>query len=239
MKHHVYTVKLSVIYVGILGFFLLCAFGASHAVTAISENSVIQNRTCVIIDAGHGGEDGGATSCTGILESKINLEISLRLNDLMHLLGIKTKMIRKTDQSVYTQGQTIAQKKISDLKQRVSIANSTENAIVVSIHQNHFSDSRYAGAQVFYAPTQQSKELADALQNNLIASVNQGSNRRTKKADSVYFMQNINCTGVLVECGFLSNPKEEAMLRSDDYQKKLSCVIVTTVVNFLDRRNIG
>ena len=239
MKHHVYSVKLSVIYVGILGFFLLCAFGASHAVTVISENSVMQNRSCIIIDAGHGGEDGGATSCTGVLESEINLEISLRLNDLMHLLGINTKMIRKTDQSVYTQGQTIAQKKISDLKQRVSIANSTENAIVVSIHQNHFSDSRYAGAQIFYAPTQMSKELADALQNNLITSVNQGSNRRTKKAESVYLMQNIDCTGILVECGFLSNPKEEAMLRSADYQKKLSCVIATTVVNFLDHRNIG
>jgi len=234
----VYTAKLTVIYVGIVMFFLLCAFGASHAVTAMSENSVLKNRSCVIIDAGHGGEDGGATSCTGVLESQINLEISLRLNDLMHLLGVKTQMIRTTDRSVYTQGQTIAAKKVSDLKQRVSIANSTENAVLLSIHQNHFSDSRYSGAQVFYAPTQDSKELADALQKDLITSVNPDSNRKIKKAESVYLMQHIHCTGVLVECGFLSNAKEESLLRNDAYQKKLSCVIATTLVNFLDRRSI-
>lgn len=238
MKKKTCYTKLVVIYTGILCFFLLCSFAASKAVTAISENSVVKNRKCIIIDAGHGGEDGGATSCTGVLESKINLEISLRLNDLMHLLGLKTYMIRTTDRSVYTQGQTIAAKKVSDLKQRVLIANSTDNAVLVSIHQNHFSDSRYSGAQVFYAPTQGSKEIADSLQKNLITHLNHGSKRNTKKADSVYLMQHIQCPGVLIECGFISNHQEEALLQSEEYQKKLSCVIATTLVNLLDRGSI-
>lgn len=104
---------------------LLAAVALTHwgsrAVTTMAESAPIDDRICIIIDAGHGGVDGGATSCTGVLESKINLEIALRLNDLLHLLGHDTKMVRKSDISVYTEGETIAAKKVSDLKQRVLI----------------------------------------------------------------------------------------------------------------------
>ena len=132
---------------------LLTAHWGSKAVTVISEKIPLEREHCIIIDAGHGGVDGGATSCTGRLESTYNLEISLRLNDLFHLLGYDTRMIRTTDISVYTKGESIAQKKISDLKERVRIANETPNALLLSIHQNNFSDSRYSGAQIFYPGT--------------------------------------------------------------------------------------
>ena len=188
-----------------------------------------------VVDAGHGGVDGGATSCTGKLESAFNLEIALRLNDLMHLLGIHTEMIRTTDISVYTQGETIAAQKVSDLKERVRMVNESENALLLSIHQNTFPDSRYGGAQVFYGPEGESAQLAEALQNAFRSTVNPGSNRRSKKADGVYLMEHIDTTGVLIECGFLSNVEEEAKLRSADYQKKLCCVIASTVSNHLDR----
>lgn len=220
-------------FITILGLLAAIVYG-NRAVTVISEGLPIERDHCIIIDAGHGGVDGGATSCTGKLESAFNLEIALRLNDLFHLLGYDTYMIRTTDISVYTKGETIAQKKVSDLKERVRICNETENALLLSIHQNNFSDSRYSGAQVFYATTQNSEQLANTLQSSFKSTINPGSNRQTKKADGVYLMEHIDCTGILVECGFLSNPEEEAKLRSGDYQKKLCCVIAATVSNFLD-----
>lgn len=201
--------------------------------TVFSENAYVPNRKTIIIDAGHGGVDGGATSCTGILESQFNLEIAMKLKDLMNLLGINTVMIRETDCSIYTKGETIAQKKVSDLKERVRIANSTENGLLISIHQNLFADSKYSGAQVFYAPSEGSQTLAEFLQASFINNINPGSHRKIKKADGIYLMQHINCPGVLIECGFLSNPQEEYLLRSNEYQQKICAVIACTASVYL------
>lgn len=222
-------------YILVVGLFLTATYWGSRATTVIAQKIPMERNHTVIIDAGHGGVDGGATSCTGKLEKEYNLEISLRLNDLMHLLGIHTKLVRTSDISVYTQGETIAAKKISDLKERVRVVNEAENALLVSIHQNTFSDGRYSGAQVFYAPKGEGQQLAEQLQNAFCQTINPGSNRRCKRADGVYLMEHIEKTGVLIECGFLSNPEEEAKLRSADYQKQLCCVIAATVSNFLDR----
>lgn len=216
----------------ILGFLLGIQIG-DRAITVIAESQPIERKHCIILDAGHGGEDGGATSCTGKLESGFNLDITLRLNDLLHLLGYDTGMIRTTDTAVYTKGETIAQKKVSDLKERVRIVNETENALLLSIHQNNFSDGKYSGAQVFYAGTEGSKALAKQLQAAFVSTLNPGSNRQCKKSDGVYLMEHIDCTGVLIECGFLSNAEEEAKLSSPEYQKKLCCVIAATVSGFL------
>ncbi len=223
---------LSAIYGLTIGGLLLAVIWGSQAVTVISESMPISRRYCIIIDAGHGGVDGGASSCSGILESKFNLEISLKLNDLLHFLGYETKMIRTTDISVYTKGNTIAEKKISDLKERVRIANETENALLISIHQNQFPDTRYSGAQVFYPNTPDSEKLAANMQTNLIQSLNPGSHRNIKSAKGVYLMEHIQCTGLLIECGFLSNPQEEANLRSEAYQKQLCSVIAVTLAQY-------
>lgn len=206
----------------------------SQAVTVISQNLPPEREHCFIIDPGHGGVDGGATSCTGKLESSFNLEIGLRLRDLLQFLGYQTRIIRTEDISVYTEGETIAAKKMSDLKERVRICDETEGAILLSIHQNTFSDSRYSGAQVFYPTTEESEVLAKTLQKNLIVTLNPGSNRNAKRAEGVYLMEHISCTGVLIECGFLSNPEEEARLRSAEYQKQLCCVIAATAANFIN-----
>jgi len=229
------VVSVLLFYILIVSVFLTATYWGSAATTAVAQMIPIERHNTVIIDAGHGGEDGGATSCSGKLESSYNLEIALRLNDLMHLLGMHTKMVRTSDLSVYTHGQTIAAKKVSDLKNRVRLVNETEDALLLSIHQNTFSDSQYSGAQVFYSAKGEGKELAETLQTALIQTVNPGSNRRCKRADGVYLMEHIEQTGVLIECGFLSNIEEEAKLRSDTYQKQLCCVIATTVCNFLDR----
>lgn len=190
-------------------------------------------RHTIVIDPGHGGIDGGATSYSGKLESGYNLEIALRLNDLCHLLGLNTVMTRTTDTSIHTEGNTIAAQKISDLKERVRIINDTENAVLVSIHQNTFSQSQYSGAQVFYAGTPGSEDLASHLQKNLISTVNPGSSRLCKKSKNVYLMERIDCTGVLIECGFLSNPQEDTLLKSQEYQQNLCCVIAVTLHAFV------
>lgn len=223
----------AVIYLLVFSVVISIAVSGSRFVTVMSEQQPLTNRKCVIIDAGHGGVDGGATSCTGILESQINLEIALRLDDLIHLLGWNTLMIRTDDRSVYTEGESIAAKKVSDLKERVRIVNSTENAVLVSIHQNHFPDSRYYGAQVFYGKGQGSSELATTIQRNLIATLNPDSKRNIKQADGIYLLEKVNCTAILLECGFLSNQEEEAKLRSAEYQKMLCCVIAATVSQYL------
>lgn len=229
-KRVVNIIKYNVIVIVIL---LFVTFLGSKTITTVVENLPSANPVKVVIDPGHGGVDGGATSCTGVLESNINLEISLRLDDLMHLLGIHTKMIRKTDISVYTEGESIAAKKVSDLKNRVQEVNKLQNAVLLSIHQNYFADNRYSGAQVFYASTSGSDLLAKNMQKAFIDTLNLGGKRQAKKASGVYLMEKINCTGVLVECGFLSNPQEEEKLRDANYQKKICCVIVAETSKYL------
>lgn len=208
---------------------LLGIFAGNRAVTTLAEGEMPDRKVCIVIDPGHGGVDGGAISCTGKLESAYNLEISLRLNDLFQLLGYDTCMIRTEDISVYTTGTSIAQKKISDLKERVRIANETPNALLLSIHQNTFPESQYRGAQVFFSNTEESRNLAEQLQKTFACTVNPGSRRQAKKSSGVYLMEHIRCPGVLIECGFLSNPEEAARLNAKEYQQQLCCVIVSTV----------
>ena len=228
-KGNIWFVSYGVI---ILSFLLFLHWG-NRAVTVAVESRPIERKHCIIIDAGHGGIDGGATSCTGKLESTFNLEIALRLNDLFQLLGYDTKMIRTTDTSVYTNGQSIAQQKVSDLKERVRIVNETENALLLSIHQNQFTDGKYSGAQVFYSREEGSEALAKQLQSAFVSALNPGSKRQCKRSEGIYLMEHINCTGVLIECGFLSNVQEEAKLRSPGYQQRICSIIASIVSGFL------
>lgn len=221
------------LYLGVAGLFLLLLWVGNRTVTVLAPAMTNPREHIIILDAGHGGEDGGATACTGQLESNINLEIALRLNMLCRLLGYETKMVRTTDISVYTEGSTLAAKKVSDLRQRVRLVNGMENAVLISIHQNTFSDSRYSGAQVFYAPTDGSRELAEILQRQL-ANLSSGNNRRVKSADNVYLMQHIQTPGVLIECGFISNYEEASRLTTEHYQKLLCASIATAVSHYLN-----
>ena len=217
----------------ILGLLAAGIWGGEQAVSAISDRVPTKRARTIIVDAGHGGEDGGATSCTGRLESGYNLEIALRLEDMLHFLGCKTLMVRRTDTAIYKKGETIAQKKVDDLKQRVRISNSNDGNVLLSIHQNYFSQGQYSGAQVFYAMNDSSKTLANTLQQNLVTSLDPGNKRKAKAGEGIYLLEKRTGCGVLIECGFLSNLSEEALLRQPDYQKKLVCVIGTTTASNL------
>jgi len=220
------------VYGFVLTFFIGTAIIGSKAVTAMKDTQPIQGRLTLIIDPGHGGIDGGATSVSGVLESNINLDIAVRLRDLCNLLGFKTSMTRITDRSMHTVGDTIAAQKVSDLKNRVTQINNTKDAFLVSIHQNYFQDSIYKGAQVFFGSEKYSEELANKLQSEIIRTLNKCSERRVKKAKGIYLMQHITCPGVLVECGFISNPEEDELLQNESYQKKLCCVIASVFSSF-------
>lgn len=218
-------------YFPVILFVIVGILWGSRTVTVVSESILPARGPCIIVDAGHGGEDGGATSCSGTLESQINLEIALKMNDLLHFLGFETKMIRTGDYAIHTEGETIAARKRSDLNNRVELVNETKNGLLVSIHQNTFPDGRYSGAQVFYS--NDGEELARQLQTSLNTTLCPASNRKSKPSKGVYLMEHIQSPGVLIECGFLSNPDEEAKLRSPTYQKQLCCVIVSTISEYL------
>lgn len=208
-------------------------YASDSTISAVMSEAVTARKHTIILDAGHGEPDGGAISCTGVPESRINLEITFKLRDIFHLMGYKTQMIRETDSSVYKTGDTIAQKKVSDLKERVRTANSTENAILISIHQNTFSKEQYYGAQVFYAPTGSSKDMADSIQKSLVKNLTPESGRKSKQGSGIYLLEHVNIPAVLIECGFISNRKEEALLRNAIYQQKISCVICQAICGFL------
>lgn len=207
-------------------------FGAVRFNMSAASSAMAQMPTTIVIDAGHGGEDGGATGITGASESKLNLEIALRLEQFAAFCGYHTRMIRTTDTAIYSEGcETYSEKKISDLKNRVELIHQSHPAILVSIHQNHFPQEKYAGAMVFYAKSSGSRELGTLIQSQFRV-LDPHNSRDCRKADSIYLLEKITCPGVLVECGFLSNSREEALLQQAGYQKKIVCAITGALTQY-------
>ena len=195
----------------------------------------------IVIDAGHGGEDGGAVSADGVIESGINLAVAQDLDALLTLLGEDTVMTRTEDISVYSEGaQTLRQKKRSDLENRVALVNGTPNAVLLSIHQNSLPQStRTHGAQVFFGGVAGSETLAQSVQTALNAAINDGDKEAKRISSDVFLMKNVTVPAVLVECGFLSNREETAKLQQPDYQTKLAVVIAAGFLNTQEKQGIG
>ena len=194
--------------------------------------------TVIVLDAGHGGEDGGAVSPDGVPESGINLQIVRKAEGLLVFLGRSVRLTRTGEEAIYSpEAQTLREKKVSDLKNRVALINALPHAVLLSIHQNFFTEGKYHGAQVFYAKTPGSQQLAEQLQSNLALGLEPDNHRQCKKSDGVYLMEHIDCTGVLVECGFLSNYEEEQRLLQPEYQKKLAAVIAGTLSVWLSEEH--
>lgn len=189
----------------------------------------------LIIDAGHGGADGGASTEDGVLESDINLAIAGKLNALAHLYGVNTVMTRETAAIDYpAEADTIAKQKVYDQKNRVALINSYPEGILISIHQNFYPDSRPMGAQVLYGHTTEGEAFGKLLHENLVMTLDP-DNRRVASPidDNIYLMRNAMCTAVLVECGFLSNPQEAALLNSTAYQNKISVVLLASYLEYI------
>lgn len=182
----------------------------------------------VVIDPGHGGEDGGAVSPGGVAEGQINLAVSLRVSDLLRFAGQRTRLTREEDVTICDEGlDTMRQRKSSDLKNRVKLVEETENAVLLSIHQNSLPSSPIThGAQVFWNRQEGAERLAESIQTALNDTVNAGNAKHSRKIpDTIYLMKNITAPGVLVECGFLSNGPETERLQNPAYQLRLAAAI--------------
>ncbi len=183
-----------------------------------------------VIDAGHGGVDGGATSATGLYESHVNLQIARKTELLLNLYGLPTVMTRREDISIHdSDANTIRAKKVSDLNNRVKLINATPNALLVSLHQNSFTQAQYFGTQCFFVNG--TEALADRLQKMVASSLDPSNKRQCKPVPrEVFLFDNINCPAVLVECGFLSNSGDAAKLADGSYQSKLAACIAATLL---------
>ena len=195
----------------------------------------------LVIDPGHGGEDGGAVAVSGNPESGINLEIAQKTDQLCGLYGVHVFMLRQEDISLADpEAKTLREKKRSDLKKRVEIVNQTPNGVLLSIHQNNYPSASSHGAQVFFHKDEQSRLWAEQMQELLRTRIEPENTRKAAQIpDSVYLMKNVTCCAVLVECGFLSNPEEDALLESPAYQTRLAAVLTASYLQFIPTEHQG
>ena len=212
--------------------FLFCVYGVGAVTlsatqeflaTAEANSSTVQK--VIILDAGHGGFDGGAQAADGTKEKDINLAITLKLAEFYKLGGFDVILTRSADMGTETDpNDTIAHRKVSDMKNRLALLNANPNGLFVSVHLNKFTTSSVSGAQVFYSPNNDnSYHLAESLQKSLIKHLQPDNNRTVKKSDkTIYLLKNAKIPAVIVECGFLSNKQELELLKTNDYQSKLA-----------------
>lgn len=211
--------------------FMCCIFFA-QGIALANENSKV-----ILIDAGHGGIDGGAVAKDGALEKDINLSISLLLRDKLNEKGYKVFMTREDDTGLYKEGQKVREKKREDLANRVKMKKSTDCDIFISIHQNMFSQDKYRGTQVWYASKgEESKNLATIVQNTFKEKVYTENNRVPKPAGNQFRVLHTNFKGasIIVECGFLSNPEEAKLLQTQDYQIKIAEALTESIDKYFE-----
>ena len=181
--------------------------------------------TVIIVDAGHGGEDGGAVSADGLRESEVNLAVALRLDQLLGLCGIPAKLTRDSESIAYPDSaKSTRQRKRADQEYRAALIRGTENAVLLSIHQNKYPSTGPRGAQVFYGSAEGSEDFAKSMQ-GMLALLCGDRRKAAPISEDIYLMHQAACPAILVECGFLSNPEELALLKTDAYRTKLALAL--------------
>lgn len=222
----------------LLFFAALALFGAqtmrAFGVVAFHAD-FFEKKGTVVVDAGHGGEDGGATGVHGELEKDINLAIALELQRLLEQHQFQVVMVRDWDTDLSDQNlPTVAQRKRSDLQRRLRLVEESGGCVLLSIHQNFFTESQYSGAQVFYSANDPRGEaLAEAIRASIVETLQPENTRQNKVGEGVYLLEQCQVPAVLVECGFLSNPEEAAALADPDYQKRMAQAIYNGLVRYL------
>lgn len=221
----------------ILKFIFLFMFIISSSfikVYGIEENN---DSKIILIDPGHGGFDGGAVSKRGTIEKDINLSISKKINDRLKENRYKVYMTREEDISLHEKGKSLKEKKVEDLKKRCSLKIETNCDLFISIHQNMFTDSRFFGAQVWYSDYKDSEVFANIMQKHLKDEVDNNNKRLPKAAKDSYriLRDKYEKPCIILECGFLSNPKEEEKLKDEEYQNKIAEAVVNSINEYFNR----
>lgn len=190
----------------------------------------------VIVDAGHGGDDGGAIGIDGTVEKDINLDIALKLEKILKFYGFNVIMTRTQDVMTCDDGlDSLRKRKISDIHNRFELMRKNPDAIFISVHQNKFKDSSQHGTQVFYSGNdERSKELAEAIQTSVTLTLQRKNDRVVKKSGSgIYLLYHAKIPAVLVECGFISNSDEVKKLKDESYRMKLAILIADGLLKYL------
>lgn len=192
----------------------------------------------IIIDAGHGAPDGGAVGDTGVLEKDLNLAVAKVLQKFFESNGTQVLLTRSDDNGIYDIDGSIKSKKISDIKNREEFIKASDAELFISIHMNKFSQKEYSGPQVFFSRNNEKSELlAKCIQKSMVAALNPENRREIKKADDgIYLLKTAQIPAVLVECGFLSNSKEEQMLKDEKYQRQLAWSMYCGVIEYFNEK---
>lgn len=219
---------------GVIAAFSLIGNIISNSIPVTLANVKINTDINLIIDPGHGGEDGGAIA-NGVVEKDLNLEISKKLRDFFFLTGINTHMTRTEDVLLYKAGEE-NRKKYHDISNRIQFVNLLDNPVLISIHQNKFEIPKYKGLQVYYSKNHPFGEnLAEIIQNNARNHLAPENKREIKAADSkIRLLNSLDVPAVLVECGFISNEQEAHILSDSSYQNKLAFVLFISSLSFLE-----
>lgn len=206
--------------------FLLSTFSAYSSLTAFASKN--EKNITVIIDPGHGGEDGGAVADDGTREKDLNLSIAMKLKAIFIQNGFNVITTREADEAIYDDGiDNLRDKKTSDMKNRLAIFNDNPNNVIISIHQNKFEQSQYYGTQIFYSDNNsQSLILAEKIRESVVNLLQSENTRETKAADkNIFLLYNSENPAVIVECGFISNQKELELLKDEEYQGEMAVAI--------------
>ncbi len=209
-------------------------FGSDRYVYAMQ---IENEKSLVIIDAGHGGEDPGAISASGIYEKDLNLEIAFELGEALEDAGFAVLYTRTVDKLLYKDNENVKGiRKISDLKNRCKIAAEYPNAIFISVHMNSYASPKYSGLHVYYSTkNEDSVILAQSIQSNVKELLQPDNNRTVKEGKDIYLLENVNSISVLIECGFITNENECKKLSEKEYQKQLSSAIVCGIIEYRTR----
>ncbi len=203
-----------------------------------SVETAAETADIIIIDAGHGAPDGGAQGIkTGVLEKDLNLAISGKLSERLRANGETVLETRTGDEGLYSsENASLRDKKREDMKERVRLSGEDGVSLFISIHQNHFTDPIYSGPQIFYQKgSEDGKRLAEEIRAAFLAVIGPHCTRETKPTGDLYLLRQTKVPAVIVECGFLSNPEEEALLMSEAYQEKLADAILLGIQNFKNK----
>ena len=198
----------------------------SNGVLTVDEN-------CIVIDAGHGGDDPGKIGINGTLEKDINLNIAHKLKILLESQGYKVIMTRETGDGLYQPG--TKNMKVEDMHNRCEIITKAMPVFTVSIHQNSYPEEYVKGAQVFYyGQSKEGEALAKKIQNSLVACLDPENHRVEKANESYYLLKKTPTPTVIVECGFLSNSEEAKLLNTEEYQDKVAWAVMMGIMQYLN-----
>lgn len=213
---------------------VVTAFSKRKVVTAIFSNSnqIVTKHNLVIIDAGHGAEDSGKVAVNGVLEKDINLTVAKMVRDLLELQDVHVMMTREDERGFYPK--TGNNKKLRDLQSRVNFINENAPDLIVSVHQNSFSDPAICGAQTFYYKGSKEGKKAAVLLQDQFAKLDSNNHRKAKENDSYCLLKNSEYPSIIAECGFLSNPNEAEKLCDEAYQRRIAWAIHMGIMQYLN-----